>query len=74
MVIIAKNVWLNKLKDQKKSNSYFFVDLQKRSIAKRQSFYQLLKELKQGRSQQSDIDEYDNGGRVYYDVKNGIYF
>jgi hypothetical protein len=73
MVIIAKNVWWNRLKD-KELIHIFFVGFNKRNVSDRQSFYYLFKRMNRDRNRYYDSDENDNGGRVYYDFKNGIYF
>ncbi|CAF1010162.1 unnamed protein product [Adineta steineri] len=44
--------------------------LKKRSLTKRQSLYQLMQEMKRNKNKQDEND----GGRPYYDFRNGIYF
>jgi hypothetical protein len=52
-----------------------FVGSYKRNASNRQSYYQLMNQVKRATSRHNNImhDDY-NGERAYYDFKNGIYF
>ncbi len=53
---------------------FVFIDFYYRNISKRQSFYQLLYQLKRVMDKQDMSSENKKDGRAYYDYKNGIYF